>query len=51
MGVKLEPSDISTAHPLPSPKGKDDKFIVKFTRREIKDKIYANRQKVAGRKP
>lgn len=51
MGIVLEPSDISTAHPLPTPRGKDDKFIVKFTRRETKDKVYSNRKKIAGKKP
>jgi polyphosphate kinase len=51
MGIVLEPNDISTAHPLPTPRGKNDKFIVKFTGRETKDKFYANRQKTAGRKP
>lgn len=51
MGIALEPKDISTSHPLPTPKGKDDKFIVKFTRRDTKDRFYSNRKKVAGRKP
>lgn len=51
MGLKLEPTDISTSHPLPKPRGKDDKFIVKFSRRSTKDKFCASRKKVTGRKP
>lgn len=51
MGIALEMNDISTSHPLPTSKGKANKFIVKFSRREVKDKFYSNRQKVAGRKP
>ena len=51
MGFTMQPNDISTSHPLPTPRDKDDKFIVKFTRRETKDKFYSNRQKIAGRKP
>lgn len=51
MGIKLEPNDISTSHPLPTPRGKEDKFIVKFSRRSTKDKFYSSRKKVTGRKP
>ena len=29
IGITVEPNDISTSHPLPTPKGKIDKFIVK----------------------
>ena len=51
MNITVEPNDISISQSLPTAKDKDDKFIVKFTRRETKNKFFGNRQKLAGRKP
>lgn len=51
MGFNLDPTDISISHPLPTfNKKASSKIIVKFTRREVRNKFYANRQKVAGKK-
>ena len=51
MGLELDQEDISTAHVLPTfDKGKDDKMIVKFTRRSVRNDFYGNRKEVAGSK-
>ena len=51
MGLELDDSDISIAHPLPTFSDvKDDKVIVKFTRRETRNEFYSKRKSVAGRK-
>ena len=51
MGLELDDSDISIAHPLPTFSDvKDDKIIVKFTRRETRNEFYSKRKSVAGRK-
>ena len=51
MGLEIGAEDISTAHPLPTyDRSKDNKVIVKFTRRATRNNFYANRKKVAGRK-
>ena len=51
MGLELDKEDISTAHVLPTfDKGKDDKMIVKFTRRSVRNDFYGNRKEVAGSK-
>lgn len=42
--MRLEEEDISTSHPLPS------KIVVKFTRRDVSDRFYSNRSKLAGNK-
>ena len=45
----IEDSDISTAHPLPRFKrDSPSKFIVKFTRRSVKNSIYNNKKKLQG---
>ena len=42
MGLELDDSDISIAHPLPTFSDvKDDKVIVKFTRRETRNEFYS----------
>ena len=51
MGSELDDSDISIAHFLPTFSDvKDDKVIVKFTRRETRNEFYSKRKSVAGRK-
>ena len=51
MGLELDKEDISTAHVLPTfDKGKDDKMIVKFTRRSVRNDFYGNRKEIAGSK-
>ena len=51
MDLELDKEDISTAHVLPTfDKGKDDKMIVKFTRRSVRNDFYGNRKEVAGSK-
>ena len=51
MGLELDDSDISIAHPLPTFSDvKDDKVIVKFTRRETRNEFYSKWKSVAGRK-
>ena len=50
MEIEISEEDISTAHPLPTYEGSDDKIIVKFTKRKIRNEFYGYRRKVAGRK-
>ena len=51
MGLELDKEDISTAHVQPTfDKVKDDKMIVKFTRRSVRNDFYGNRKEVAGSK-
>lgn len=48
--VKIEEKDISTAHPLPTfNKDALPKIIVKFTRRNVRNKFYAERKTLAGK--
>ena len=50
MGIELQDEDISTAHRLPTyNKSVDDKIIVKFTRRSIRDEFYGKRKAIAGK--
>ena len=50
IGMEINDCDISTAHPLPTfGDKKDDKIIVKFTRRETRYEFYGRRKTVAGR--
>ena len=42
--------DISIAHRLPDTKGKKDRFIVKFARREKRDEFYKSRKHLGGKK-
>lgn len=50
MGIELHDEDISTAHRLPTyNKSVDDKIIVKFTRRSIRDEFYGKRKAIAGK--
>ena len=50
MGLDLKQEDISTAHRLPTyNKSADDKIIVKFTRRSVRDEFYGKRKTVAGK--
>ena len=45
MGIELQDEDISTAHCLPTyNKSAEDKIIVKFTRRSIRDEFYGKRK-------
>jgi hypothetical protein len=41
-------ADISIAHPLPTYSNGPPKIIVKFTRRSVRNKFYANRKKLYG---
>ena len=48
--VKIEEKDISIAHPLPTfNKDALPKIIVKFTRRNVRNKFYAERKTLAGK--
>jgi hypothetical protein len=48
--VNIEEKDISTAHPLPTfNKDALPKIIVKFTRRNVRNKFYAERKTLAGK--
>jgi len=50
MGIELQDKDISTAHRLPTyNKSVDDKIIVKFTRRSIRDEFYGKRTAIADK--
>ena len=50
MGIELQDEDISTAHRLPTyNKSAEDKIIVKFTRRSIRDEFYGKRKTIAGK--
>lgn len=46
MGVNLNENDISTAHRLPPTKKVKDRLIVKFTRREKRDEILQQKEKL-----
>ena len=51
MGINIEESDISTAHPLPTySRDVPGKIIVKFARRNVRNKFYGNRSKIVGKK-
>ena len=51
MGLKIDDSEISTAHPLPSyGEAKEDKIIVKFLKRDTRNEFYGSRKMVAGRR-
>ena len=51
IGVPLQDSDISIAHPIPTYKvGAPPKLIVKFTRHSVRDIFYLNRRKLARKK-
>ena len=51
MGLVQDKEDISTAHVLTTfDKGKDNKVIVKFTRRKGTNEFYGSRKEVAGSK-
>ena len=50
MGVTIDKHDISIAHQLPDTKGKKDRFIVKFVRREKQDEFYKSREHLGGKK-
>ena len=47
MGIRLNESDISIAHPLPTLKKDSPKIIVKFTQRKRRNQFYINRKKLA----
>ena len=51
MDLNISDEDISTVHPLPTYSDtKKGKIIVKFTRRETKNKFYSSRRKITGRR-
>ena len=50
IGVTIDKHDISIAHQLPDTKGKKDRFIVKFVRREKRDEFYKSRKHLGGKK-
>lgn len=50
MGVNLSPNDISIAHRLLPTKKVKDRLIVKFTRREKRDEIYSNRNRLKSKR-
>ena len=50
IGVTIDKQDISIAHRLPNTKGKKDRFIVKFVRREKRDEFYKSRKHLGGKK-
>ena len=51
MALELDMEDISTEHVLPTfNKGKDDKVIVKLTRRSVRNEFYGSRKEIAGSK-
>ena len=55
MALELDMEDISTEHVLPTfDKGKDDKVIVKLTRRSVRNEFncefYGSRKEIAGSK-
>ena len=50
IGVTIDKQDISIDHRLPDTKGKKDRFIVKFVRREKRDEFYKSRKHLAGKK-
>ena len=50
IGVTIDKQDISIDHRLPDTKGKKDRFIVKFVRREKRDEFYKSRKHLGGKK-
>ncbi|CAB3985768.1 Hypothetical predicted protein [Paramuricea clavata] len=51
IGVAVLQNDISIAHPIPSyNRDAPPKIIVKFTQREVRNKFYSNRRKLAKKK-
>ena len=50
IGVTIDKHNISIAHQLPDTKGKKDRFIVKFVRREKQDEFYKSREHPGGKK-
>jgi len=50
MGVNLNVNDISIAHHLPPAKKVNDQLIVKFTKREKRDKIYSKRKNLKSKR-
>ena len=50
IGVTIDKQDISIAHRLPDTKGKKDRLIVKFVRREERDEFYKSRKHLGGKK-
>ena len=51
IGVQVKEEDISTSHPLPTfKKDAPPKIIVKFTRRDMRNRFYTNRRKLIDKK-
>lgn len=51
IGVPVTREDISITHPIPSFNAEaPPKFIVKFTRRDVRNKFYGSRKKLASKK-
>ena len=48
INVQIKDSDISTSHSLPASKNKHPPIIVRFTNRDIKNKIYYKRRNLIG---
>ena len=48
INVQIKDSDISTSHRLPASKNKHPPIIVRFTNRDIKNKIYYKRRNLIG---
>ena len=49
LGVLLNENDISTAHRLPPTRKIQDRIIVKFVRRDIREEIYMKRKVLNGK--
>lgn len=49
LNVEIKDTDISTSHPLPDNKKARNRLIVKFTRRDNKEKMYKARKKMIGK--
>lgn len=51
IGIQVADADISTAHPVPSFKTNAlPKIVVKFVRRDVRNRFYANRRKLVTKK-
>ena len=51
IGIQITNGDISTAHPVPSFKSDAlPKIVVKFVRRDVRNRFYANRRKLVKKK-
>jgi len=51
LDMELKGDDVSTVHPIPRyEKSAEEKIIVKFTRRAVRDDFYASRKKDSGKK-